>query len=67
MAMKHFIIFETKSHDKLSLPIEDIGYLDSYTQKYYTTIHVGEVEYYVIDSIEDIVKRINQIVYGTEK
>ena len=67
MAMKHFILFQTRRHNKLSLAIEDISYLDTYTVEDCTTIHVGAAEYYVIDSIEEIIKRINQIVYGTKE
>lgn len=65
--MKHFILFTTKSGYKISLPIEDITRIDTFKCEGYTTIHIGEGEYYVRDDIEDVVKRINQVVYGEER
>jgi uncharacterized protein (UPF0305 family) len=66
MDIKHWILFQTMKHNKLALPIEDIISIDTFSHDDCTTIYVGNDKYYVLDSIEDIVKRINQIVYGTE-
>ena len=65
--MKHFIILETKYHDKLSLPIEDITSIDDFTKDGCITVYTEKHFYYVSESVEEITKRINQIVYGTEK
>ena len=65
--MKHFILFTTKGGFKLSLPIEDITRIDTFKCKGYTTIFIEENEYYVRDDIEEVVKRINQVVYGEER
>ena len=65
--MKHYILFTTKGNFKLSLPIEDITRIDTFTLDGYTTIFVEKNEYYVRDDIEEVVKRINQVVYGEER
>lgn len=67
MAMKHFVILETENHDRLSLPIEDITSIDGFTKDECTTVYTEKHFYYVSESVEEITKRINQIVYGTEK
>ncbi len=65
--MKHFILFTTKGNFKLSIPIEDIIKIDTFTLDGYTTIFVEKREYYIQDTIEEVVKRINQVVYGEER
>ena len=65
--MKHFILFKSRTGDKLSLPIEDITCIDTYTLIGFTTIFIVKKEYYIQDTIEEVVKRINQVVYGEER
>lgn len=64
--MKHFILLTTVKNNKLAIRIEDITRIDTFTNDS-TTVFIGDTEYYVRDKIEDILYRINQIVYEVSK
>ena len=44
--MKHFVILETKHHNRLSLPIEDITSIDDFTKDECTTVYTEKHFYF---------------------
>ena len=44
--MKHFVILETKYHNRLSLPIEDITSIDDFTKDECTTVYTEKHFYF---------------------
>lgn len=63
--MIHLIVLETRSRGKAAFVIENISVI---IYDHGTKIHTLDGGYCnVTESVEEITKRINQIVYGTEK
>ena len=66
MAMIHLIVIETRIYGKAAFAIENITLIICID--YVTRIYTSDGMYTeVAEPVEEIVKRINQIVYGTEK
>ena len=64
--MIHLIVLKTRIFGKAAFAIENITLIVSIDYK--TRIYTSDGKYTeVAEPVEEIVKRINQIVYGTEK
>lgn len=66
--MKHFIILDDyhDSEDKVSLPIEDITRIFATGNR--TEVYYGEETYIeVSNSVQEVVKRINEVMNNSNK
>lgn len=66
MAMIHLIVLDTVDFGKATFVIENIAMICA--EEYYTQIWISTGKYFEVkESVEEIVKRINQTVYGTKE